>query len=423
MKKGLVTTLIITGVAVIAAAAFTSTRRAERRGTPVHAEAIERDDLVQIVSGTGRVRPVSEVSISANVSGRIVGLAVRSGDSVAAGQWLVRLDPTRYQAALAQAQAALASAETQVELARANLRQAEAEYRRVSELSRRGLVATADLESAHATHDVRAATLEASRNDVRRARASVDQASDDLAKTTIESPLTGTVTELRKEQGEIALGADFQEDVLLVVADLDRMEVRFEVDENDIVNVSLDDSVGVEVDAFPDTVFPGRVREIATSASSRGAGTQESATVFEVRADLSAREPGLRPGMSATVDVYSERRDAALAVPIQAITARSAETLARWEEPPADESEREGEEDLEELIEIAFVVEEGVARARRVETGISGDTHLEILGGLEEGEQVITGPYRTLSRTLDDGERVRVDDSEQDQEQEQDDDR
>ncbi len=402
--------LLIVGIVVIAAATVASVRRADNRGTSVHTETVERDDLVQVVSGTGRIRPVSEVSISANVSGRIIGLAVRPGERVQEGEWLVRLDRTRYEAALAQTRAALASAQTQVELTQANLRQAEAEHLRVAELAERGLVATADFESAVALRDVRAATLKSAYNDVERARAAVDQAADDLSKTTINSPIAGTVTEVRKEIGEIALGAEFQEDLVLVVADLERMEARFEVDENDIVNVSLGDSVGVEVDAFPDTTFAGSVREIATSAVTRGFGTQESATVFEVRADLRTVETGLRPGMSATVDVFTERREDVLAVPIQAVTARSAETLARWEdEDPPEEGEKE-------LVEIAFVVAEEQASFRRVITGISGDTHLEVLSGLEDGDEVITGPYRALSRDLADADRVQSAESDEEEE-------
>ncbi|MAE69585.1 MAG: hypothetical protein CME06_03845 [Gemmatimonadetes bacterium] len=408
MKKRTLLLLVI-GIVVIAAATVASVRRADNRGISVHTDTVERDDLVQIVSGTGRIRPVSEVSISANVSGRIIGLSVRPGEEVQEGDWLVRLDRTRYDAALAQTRAALASAQTQVELAQANLRQAEAEHLRAAELAKRGLVATADLESAVALRDVRAATLRSAHNDVERARAAVDQAADDLSKTTIGSPIAGTVTELRKEIGEIALGAEFQEDVVLVVADLQRMEARFEVDENDIVNVTLGDSVGVEVDAFPDTTFAGSVREIATSALTRGFGTQESATVFEVRADLSSTDAGLRPGMSATVDVFTESKEDVLAVPIQAVTARSAETLADW----AEEEVPEGGE--KELVEIAFVVGDGLASFRRVTTGISGDTHLEVLSGLEEGDEVITGPYRALSRDLADADRVRSSESDEEE--------
>lgn len=407
--KGKTIAIVVIAVAVMGSAAFVSVRRAENKGTSVRTEEIKRGDLVQIVSGTGRVRPVTEVSISANVAGRIVALDVRPGDDVIAGQELVRLDQTRYLAALAQAKAMLASARTQVDLAAANLRQAEAEHGRKAALSARGLVSTADLESALAARDVRAASLRAAHNDVERAGAALDQARDDLSKTTILAPMNATVTEVRREKGEMALGAEFQEDVIMVLADLSSMEVRFEIDENDIVNVAGLDSVGVEVEAFPDTTFPGRVREIATTALNRGIGTQEAATVFEVKADLLGDAHEVRPGMSATVDVYSDRRDDVLRVPIQAVTARSEATLAGW-----DDAENEEEADDAELIEIAFVVNDGEAQYRRVKTGISGDNHLEVLAGLEEGDEVVTGPYRTLSRELKHGERVKAEEEKED---------
>lgn len=389
--------LIGLGIALIGAASVASLRRAGNEGAAVELEAVVRRDLVQKVSGTGRVRPVSEVSISANVAGRIVALPIRSGGRVQEGDLLVELDPARYQAAVAQARAAHASALTQVDLAHANLKQAEADLKRARDLAAKKLIAPAELESAETAREIRAANLRAAGNDVNRASAAVDQAQDDLSKTVIMAPRAGTVTELRKEVGEIAMGADFQEDVILVLAELTQMETRFDVDENDIVNVTLGDSVRVEVDAFPDTAFGGRVREIATSARSRGMGTQESGTVFEVRADLVGQHEGLRPGMSATVDVFTEKSADALAIPIQAVTARSGEKIRGWLEEPDPGEESTADDDL---VEIAFVVEEGAAKVRRVRTGISDDIRIEILDGLEEGEEVIIGPYRALSSDL-----------------------
>lgn len=392
------------GLLLMGAAVTVTLRRAEESGSLVYAEPAARRDLVQVVSGSGRVQPITEVSISANVSGRIVEMPVKPGDRVQRGDLLVRLDPTRYRAALAEAEAALATARTQVDLAQANLRQARAEYARIEKLAARGLVSAADRDGALATRDVRLASLAAARNDVERARAGVDRARDDLDKTTILAPIDGRVTRVLHETGEIALGADFKEDLILVLADLTRMEVRFEVDENDIVNVTVGDSAAIEVDAFPDRSLAGRVREIAASATARGGGTLDAATVFEVKADLLQAPVGLRPGMSAAVDLFTEYRDDVVAVPIQAVTARSAATLVAWGVVDTTTAAAENE-----LLEVAFVVEDGVARCRRVETGIMGETQLEIRSGLEAGEMVITGPYRQLSQELEDQQKVHVD--------------
>jgi HlyD family secretion protein len=398
------------GLLLIAAAAVVSLRRAEENGAPVYAAEVERQDLVQIVSGSGRVQPIKEVSISASVSGRITEMPVRSGDHVDAGDLLVRLEPTRYEAAVAEAEAALATARTQVDLAQANLRQARAEYVRIEKLAAGGLVSAADRDAALATRDVRLATLAAARNDVQRAQAGVDRARDDLAKTTMLAPIGAEVTRVLHETGEMALGADFKEDVILVLADLGHMEVRFEVDENDIVNVAIGDSAAVEVDAFPDSSLAGRVREIAASATNRGSGALGAATVFEVKADLLQTPKGLRPGMSASVDLFTEFRQGVVAVPIQAITARSAATLAEWGLADTTGGDPDEQTNDNELREIAFVIEDGVAHCRPVKTGIMGETELEILSGLDAGEQIVTGPYRLLSQELADQQKVRVDD-------------
>jgi len=248
----------------------------------------------------------------------------------------------------------------------------------------------------------------------------VSQAIDDLSKTRLFSPLAGTVTLVNKEVGEIALGSMFQSDVIMVVSDLSQMEVVSEVDENDVVLVSIGDSVDISVDAIPDTSFLGIVSEIAHTATTRGRGTQEEVTNFEVKIAILDKEQKLRPGMSSTVDVKTETRRAVLSVPIQAVTVRTERELNESEEKDnskksktktkeADEEQAASNDATKDkLIEVVFIIKDGVATAVPVKTGISSEKDIEILGGLEAKQKVVTGSYRALSKTLKNASRVKI---------------
>ncbi len=361
--------------------------------------------LVQTVSGTGRVQPEIQVKISANVSGRIIELAVKEGDQVKKGDLLVKLDKERYEAVVEQARSSQKSAE-------AALAKSRSELNRIAELNQRGMASESDLEAAQAEFQLRSAEVE-------QTAAGLKQAQDDLSKTIIFAPMEGVVSQLNKEVGEIALGAQFQEDVILVVADLSKMEVLIEVDENDIVNVALQDTARLKIDAYPDTTFKGQVREIAHTATTRGAGTAEELTNFQVKIAMLEVPPTLRPGMSATADVVTEVRDTALRIPVQAVVLREAggkrgkgQRPGKDKTPPdssmqADSSGQEqGKKD--EPIEVVFRIDHGVARQVPVITGISSETDIEILSGLAEGDSIVTGPFRTLSQKLKDGDKIKI---------------
>jgi HlyD family secretion protein len=273
------------------------------------------------------------------------------------------------------------------------------------------LVSIAELEIAQAKYDQALSSLQ-------QREASVNEAKDALEWTVLSTPINGVVTEKNKELGEMALGSQFQEDVILQVADLTEMEARIEVNENDIINVNLNDSSEVEIDAFPDTTFTGYVSEISNSAETRGLGSIEEVTNFEVKIRLVDRLPSFRPGMSATAEVATETRKDVLNAPIQSVTVRDRKTLTRKrgieekevKEPeeeitPKDKKSTKKEDDL---IEVVFIVEEGIAHMRPVTLGISDDNYYEIKSGLQEGEEIVTGPYRVLSRTLKDGDKIKV---------------
>ncbi len=423
---------IISILVVVAALTAVGLGLRARRVPPtvVQTEEVQRGEVVESVSATGRVQPQSEVKISANVSGRVVRLGVAESDSVAPGDLLLEIDPTRYQALVLEVEAGLRSARAEERLAAANLAQAEREHQRIMRMHGEGLTSAGDLENAETTFQVAAARLDAARESVHRAEALLAQAADDRAKTTILAPIAGVVTQLNVEVGEMVLGtAQNVGTTIMALADLDRMEVLADVDESEVVKVTLGDSATVEVDALSDRVFRGIVSEIANSGTTRGRGTAEEATHFEVKVAVVGDVQALRPGMSASVDVLTDRRTAVLSVPIQCVTLRAKPAPEAEDEPaarrrPGEVAEAEAGPPQPEppaagagglglagnLREVIYVVRDGIALELPVTTGISSPTHIEILAGeLNEGDEVVSGSYRVLSRELEDGAAVKVD--------------
>jgi len=372
----------------------------------VQVEQVKRGDITQVVSGTGRIQPELEIKISANVSGEIIGLYVNEGDEVKKGDLLVELDRKKYEAAVVRAKSNLKSAQ-------ANLKKANSDYKRALDLSNQKLISSAEMESAEAS-------LLLAESEVEQARANLEQTNDDLLKTKIYSPINGVVTILNKELGEIALGSTFQADVIMTVADLSKMEVLSEVDENDVVMVSIDDTADIEVDALPDTTLKGIVSEIAHAATTRGFGTQEEVTNFEVKVAVLDKIEKLRPGMSSTVDIRTEIHRNVLHVPIQAVTVRMPSEIKRIGKKDEDKSAETTDdttesaqknpiqEDEAEMLEVVFVVKGDTAKIIPVTTGISNDTDIEIVNGVEQEMQVVVGSYRAISKTLKDGSLVKV---------------
>ena len=419
-KKGKI--LIFAGI-VVTIAVFVVVNLKKARGDVIEVQTarVRRGDITQLVTGSGKIQPEKEIKISAYVSAEIVRLPVREGDHVEKGQLLVELDRARYEAALDRAR-------SDVKSARANLKKARSELARARDLFAKQLYSQAELETAEANYELAESRVE-------QAEAFLRQAKDDLAKTRLISPISGTVAKLNKEEGEIALGSQFQADVIMTVADLTRMEMVAEIDENDVVLVSLGDSAKIEVDAIPDRKFRGYVSEIAHTATTRGRGTQEEVTNFEVKIFITDDVSQLRPGMSATVEIETETHYDVLHVPIQAITMRppadTTSTVGRfskktwrtkkartrdenaemWGEDSgngADVSETKAKEERERLVQVVFVVEDDRVRMVPVDTGITSETDVEILTGLEEGQEVVTGSFRALTKLLKDGSRVKV---------------
>ncbi len=398
--------------------------KSSEKAVEVQAEKVKTGMITSTVSAAGRVQPETEVDISANVSGKIVQMGVKEGQVVEEGQFLVQLDRNRYQAMVDQAKAQLASAE-------ARLVEVEAEFRRVKELYDAQLTSDADLEAAKARRDVDKANYSA-------AKAYLDKVRDDLSKTTILSPMAGTISQLNSEVGEVVLGTEqFSGTVIMTVADLSRMEVEADVDETDIVDVCIGQSADIEVDALPDTMLQGEVTEIANTAFTLGRGTQEEVTNFKVKVAVLDDVSSLKPGMSATVDIETAFREDVLHVPIQCVVMRAPKSEEEEEGEKGEEAEGEREKEAKtpgsrrrsgrrregstaggtgsedqrkekkELIEVIFVVEDGTAKMVPIKRGIGSDTDTEIISGLEGDDLVITGSYRAL-RDLRDGQKVKV---------------
>jgi len=406
-KRILLGLLAVVIVVVVVVTALGRNRGDE--GLAVEVAAVDRSTVVQTVTATGKIQPMVQVNISADVSAKITRLGVDEGDWVEKGTLLVELDRERYVAEVESQQANLSAAQAQANLVRENMIKAEKDYERSRQLFDRSLESQAALDSMYATAEVEKARYQSTQDQVEQAKAALRQANDALSKTTIYSPMAGTISMLNKEVGEIPLGSQFQEDVIMVVSNLQGMEALVDVDENDIVLVSVGDEATIEVDALPDVKFKGEVTEIANSAKISGQGSSDQKTEFEVK--IAVLDPGtqLRPGMTASAEVVTEVRESCLGVPIQSVTVRTMEQLevAKGAGGSEDGTPRFLPDD-EGFVEVVWVIEDGIAKARQVKTGIQSDTHIEILEGLAETEQVVVGTYRAISRDLKDGVAVEI---------------
>jgi len=396
-------------------------------GVSVEVEPAERRSLTQTVTAFGRAQAEVEVTISPDVSGEIVALPVQEGDVVQEGDLLARLKPDDYRAAVERSEAQVLQAKATLSQRRADSVQARQEYDRKKRLHEKGVVPESEFQNAESTYKQSVAQLQSARYQVRSAGADLQDAREQLQKTRIFAPMSGTITRLEVEQGERVVGTQQRAGTeMMRVSRLDRMELEVDVNEGDVINVANGDTAQLEFDAYPDRDFSGSVTEIANSARIENEGSQNEVTNFPVTVrvldDPNARPalaqpaggmsrpevpeastdgPVLRPGMSGTVDIYTETVDDAVAVPIQAVTVRDVSE---------DDTTGTGETE-EDLREVVFVAEADTARRVQVTTGISNDTHTEIRSGLDGGERIVTGPYSAVSRELETGTRIRVDSS------------
>ena len=417
--------------------------------TVVEVNTVETRNVTQVVTASGKVQPEVEVSISPDVPGEIIHLPVNEGDQVERGQLLARIRPDNYKAQVERGTASVLQSKAILAQRRADLLNTELELKRQEDLYNKEAVSESEYQRAQTQHEVAKAAYEAADYAVQSTEAQLREFQEQLDKTAIYAPMSGTISMLDVELGERVVGTSQMAGTeMMRVAKLNQMEIEVDVNENDVVNVSLTDSAAIEIDAYPGRLFKGLVTEIANSARVTGAGTQEQVTNFPVKiriqdhhnsgsmqmvsaggGGLSNNEvpipeseaPNFRPGMSGTVDVFTKTVADAVVVPIQAVTVRDFNKIKpKEDEEVAEGTGEEGAETVEEtedadeivaedLRKVVFIMEDGKAKMVEVETGISDDSHIEIKSGLTGGEKVIIGPYRAVSRTLEADDEVRED--------------
>lgn len=393
----------IAGAVVLLVAVNAASHR--DRGTSVRMEVVERRDLVATVTASGQIQPQRSVDVSSDITGRIIRIPVEEGDTVQRGDLVLLIEPSQYEAAVARAQAMMSSAQASALQARANRDQAQRSLDRLKQLREQSpdLVSDEQLEQAQTQFDVSQALANSAEHQVAQAQAGLDEAREALAKTVLRAPMSGEVTRLAVEEGEVAVPGTFSREtgLLMTISDLSVIEVAVRVDETDVVRLHLGDSAEVTIDAFPDTQFSGRVTKIAKSAVqglAQTAGGTTQAVDYDVEVTLDDPPPGVRPDLSATAKIVTATRDSTLSIPIIALTLREHEAMST-ETAPQDTTE--GKVDTEGV----FVVRDGVAEFRPVTVGIAGEEYFEVLEGLEVGDSIVAGPYQVI-RDLKDGTPV-----------------
>ncbi len=432
-KKLLIVAAIILGVFVVGAVVASSMGLlGGDNSTTVETAEAKVKTITQIVSASGKIQPKTSVTIRPEVSGEIVELAVDEGDYVQRGDLLVRIKQDIYEARIEEVQASLLTQKARLEQARANLLQAEANFNQIKELYERDVASEASFIDAKTNYLATKAAFKAAEFQVQSVEARLQQAQEELQKTVIRAPQAGTITKLAVEEGESVLGnARVAGTEMMSIAVMDNMEVQAEVNENDIVDVAVGDTAKIQVDAYSQRTVRGIVSEISNSAITAQQGTAQQVTNYKVKISiitphnlemagpetLQRQEilevpegqfvPSLRPGMTATVDIETETVENAVAIPIQAVTVRN---FAEFEDnsAAADSLQPESIIPEEDLRKVVFLVQNGEAERREVITGISDNTHIQVISGIEVGDEVIVGPYRILSEGLEDGENVTV---------------
>jgi HlyD family secretion protein len=439
--------LLLIGSGIIILATLIAIKSCSNSGAiEVTTEKVQRRTIIETVSANGKVQPEVELKISSDVSGEIVDLNVKEGDRVNKGDLVVKIKPNTYQSALERAmasmntmQANLANSKAQLSQTKAQFANAEASFNRNKKLFDQGAISQADFDNAKSQYETAKAQVEAAEENIKAssfnitsAQASVSEAQENLNKTSIYAPVSGTVSKLTKKKGERVAGNQFAEGTeILILANLNEMEVNVDVNENDIVRVHLNDTADIQVDAYLDRKFKGTVTEIANSANTTGV-TADQVTNFTVKIrvlqdsykDLIVNNNSpFRPGMSATVDIHTKRAVNVLSLPIQAITTRSDSSMkGKSEKKKQEDGETKVVDEKKEKLdmnnaqkdfkpqECVFVYDNGKVRLQKVKTGIQDNVAIEITEGLKEGDEIVNGPYNAVAKLLKNGMEVKKSD-------------
>lgn len=366
----------------------------------VQTEKVEQRTVTQVVSATGKIYPEYQVQLRPEVTGEIVELPVKEGDIVEKGRLLIRIKPEQYTAQRNRAAASLESSKAMLKVRDAGLDKVKADYKRVQGLFDKELASEQELETAKANYLQSVGQHESQQASVKQAEANLADAQEQLDKTVMYSPIRGRITALNVELSERVLGSSFSQGThLMTVADLSKIESRVEVDENDVVLISVGDTTRIDIDAFGDKKFVGLVSQIGNSAKTTGAGSQDEVVNFEVRIRLLDPDNQIRPGMSCDADIETETRHDVITIPIESVT-------ARMSKPKDGDKKKEKPKKRKKPEEVVFIVDGSQVKQVKIKTGISDDTYIEVTDGLEGDEEVIRGPYRAISKELEDGSKV-----------------
>ncbi len=381
----------------------------------VQVDDVVKKTITQVVTATGKINPDFQVKISAEATGEIVQLNVKEGDKVSKGQLLLKIKPETYLAQKNKVEASLTSVQASLGVSKANLDQAEVELNRLKALYDKKLASDYEYELAKSKFISAKGTYESQKASLAQTQASLKEADENLNKTAVYAPMNGVVTSLKVELGERVLGSGFSPGTeLLTVADLSVMEATVDVDENDVVLVAIGDTARVKIDAFSGKSFNGVVTEIGNSAKSTSASSQDQVVNFEVKIRILDNESGIRPGMSCDARIETETKRDVWAVPIQSVTARGEmnnnqpPSGENRDEPVVQDTRIKETKTYEKPKEIVFLVENNQVKMKDVESGISDDTYIEIKSGLTGNEKVVSGPYKAISKELENGSKVMI---------------
>ena len=388
--------------------------KGKNKAVEVRTEQVQPRDLVASVTASGQVRPQTKVDLSSDITGKIVRLAVKEGQMVTQGQFLLQIDPQQQEAAVQRVEAALASSRAQMAQAQANLLQSQKSYERTAQIKKANpqLISDENLEQLRTSVEVNEALYQSARHSVEQATAAVRDARSSLGKTTIYAPMSGRVTRLNVENGETAIMGTLNKDAatLLTIADMSVLETKVKVDETDVARISLGDSAVIQIDAFPDTTFVGRVTKISNSALKTAAqqqANQDQAVDYEVTIQLLNSPTETRPDFSATAKIITDARRNVLSIPIIALTVRENEALAKEDTAVGLGKPKPKKEVGKKDVEGVFVVgADNKVTFRPVRVGIAGEKHFEVLTGLKKGDRIVAGTYQAI-RELKDGALIR----------------
>jgi HlyD family secretion protein len=387
--------------------------KSSKKAVEVRTEQVQARDLVASVTASGQVRPQTKVDLSADITGKIVQLAVKEGQMVTKGQFLLQIDAQQAEAAVQRVDAALASSRAQMAQAQANLLQAQKSYERTAAIKKTNptLISEENLEQLRTTVEVNRALYEAARHSVDQASAGVRDARSALGKTTIYAPMSGRVTRLNVENGETAIQGTLNKDAatLLTIADMSVLETKVKVDETDVARIAIGDSAVIQIDAFPDTTFVGKVTKISNSAVKgvQTAQNADQAVDYEVTIQLLNTPSETRPDFSATAKIITDTRKHALSIPIIALTVRENEELTKGDTAVGLGKARPKKEVGKKDVEGVFVVgKDNKVAFRPVRVGIAGEKHFEVMSGLKAGDKIVAGTYQAI-RELKDGATIR----------------